>query len=86
MAPKRTSGPLRAHIRTASVQRTAVRPMKDRRRTDSPQVHFSSRLSTCFRIGSKFRCIRSTPTEMQSTSENDFECFASTGVNTPGTM
>src|SRR5260370_18728741 len=42
--------------------------------------------STCFRIGSKFRCIRSTPTEMQSTSENDFECFASTGVNTPGTM
>jgi hypothetical protein len=41
--------------------------------------------STCFRIGSKFRCIRSTPTEMQSLSENDFECFASTGVNTPGT-
>ena len=40
----------------------------------------------CFhllRIGSKFRCIRSTPTERQSTSENDFECFASTGVNTP---
>src|SRR6266851_3279004 len=42
--------------------------------------------STCFRIGSKFRCMRSTPTEMQSTSENDFECFASTGVNTPVTM
>src|SRR5258708_32240413 len=42
--------------------------------------------STCFRMGSKFRCIRSTPTEMQSTSENDFECLASTGVNTPGTM
>src|SRR5229473_7398310 len=42
--------------------------------------------STCLRIGSKFRCIRSTPTEMQSMSENDFECFASTGVNTPGTM
>ncbi len=43
----------------------------------------------CFhllRIGSKFRCIRSTPTERQSTSENDFECFASTGVNTPETM
>src|ERR1700719_2840337 len=36
---------------------------------------------TCFRIGSKFRCIRLTPTEMQSMSENDFECFASTGVN-----
>src|SRR5229473_6790460 len=31
--------------------------------------------STCFRMGSKFRCIRSTPTEMQSMSENDFECF-----------
>jgi hypothetical protein len=29
----------------------------------------------CFRIGSKLRCIRSTPTEMQSMSENDFECF-----------
>src|SRR5260370_2811796 len=42
--------------------------------------------STCFSIGSTFRCIRSTPTERQSTSENDFECFASTGVKTPGTM
>src|SRR5229473_7690453 len=42
--------------------------------------------STCFRIGSKFRCMRSTPTEMQSMSENDFECFASTGVNTPVTL
>src|SRR3981081_1905542 len=40
-------------------------------------------VSTCLRIGSKFRCIRSTPTEMQSMSENDFECFASTRVNTP---
>src|SRR5580704_13119783 len=42
--------------------------------------------STYFRIGSKFRFIRSTPTEMQSMSENDFECFASTGVKTPETM
>jgi hypothetical protein len=25
--------------------------------------------STCLRIGSKFRCIRSTPTEIASTSE-----------------
>jgi hypothetical protein len=33
--------------------------------------------STCFRIGSKFLCIRPTPTEMQSMSENDFECLAS---------
>src|SRR5713226_5829748 len=39
--------------------------------------------STCFRIGSKFRCIRSTPTEIQSINENDFECFASTGVKSP---
>jgi hypothetical protein len=45
-----------------------------------------SHASTCFRIGSKSLCIRSTPTEMQSISENDFECFARTGVNTPGTM
>src|SRR5215470_4315686 len=37
--------------------------------------------STCFRIGSKLRCIRSTPTEMQSMSENDFECLANTGVS-----
>src|SRR5208282_5859678 len=37
-------------------------------------------------IGSKFRFIRSTPTEIQSMSENDFECLASTGVNAPGTM
>src|SRR5258708_17760209 len=29
--------------------------------------------STCFRSGSKFRCIRSTPTERQSISEKDFE-------------
>src|SRR6266567_5551483 len=42
--------------------------------------------STCFRMGSKFLCMRSTPTEMQSMRENDFECFASTGVNTPETM
>jgi hypothetical protein len=31
----------------------------------------------------KVPCIRSTPTEMQSMSENDFECFASAGVNAP---
>src|SRR5271157_3770844 len=37
-------------------------------------------------FGSKLRCMRSMPTEMQSMSENDFECFASTGVNAPGTM
>ena len=40
--------------------------------------------STCFRIGSPFLCIRPTPTEMQSMSENDFEFFASTGVTSGG--
>ena len=39
--------------------------------------------STCFCMGSKLRCIRSTPTEMQSINENDFECLASTGVKSP---
>jgi hypothetical protein len=34
--------------------------------------------STCCRIGSKFRCIRSTPTESASSSEKRFECFANT--------
>jgi hypothetical protein len=33
-------------------------------------------------IGSNFS-ISSTPTEMQSMSKSGFECFASTGVNTP---
>jgi hypothetical protein len=42
--------------------------------------------STCSRIGSKFRCMRSTPTEMQSVRENDFECLASTGVKTAVTQ
>ncbi len=39
-----------------------------------------------FRIGSKFRCIRSTPTETQSISGNDFECLAGTRVNAPKAM
>ena len=34
-------------------------------------------------MGSKLRCIRSTPTETQAFNENDFGCFASTGVNAP---
>jgi hypothetical protein len=29
----------------------------------------------------KFRCIRSTPSALQSIRENDFECFANTGVS-----
>src|ERR1019366_3336279 len=38
---------------------------------------------TCSRIGSKLRCTLhgQQPTERQPTSENDFECLASTGVN-----
>jgi len=44
---------------------------------------FTSPSSHRFRIESKLRCLRSTPTEMQSIRENDFECLASTGVNTP---
>jgi hypothetical protein len=32
--------------------------------------------STCLRMGSKFRCIRSTPTDTQSIKEKDFECLA----------
>src|SRR5579872_2763933 len=37
-------------------------------------------------MGSKFRSIQSTPTEIASTSGKDFECLASTGVNTPEIM
>ena len=40
--------------------------------------------STCFRIGSKFRCMRSTPTEMQSMRENDFEWFGQHRSEVPG--
>ena len=36
-------------------------------------------------MDSKLRCMRSTPTEMQSINENDFECFAKTGVKSPAT-
>jgi hypothetical protein len=42
----------------------------------------------CFYLlphGSKLHCIQSTPSAMQSISENDFECFASTAVNTIAT-
>src|SRR2546430_495920 len=42
--------------------------------------------STCFRIGSKFCCIPSTPTEMQAMSEKDFECLARTGVKSRRTV
>src|SRR6266852_4937808 len=43
-------------------------------------------VSTCFRIGSKFRCMRSTPTERMSTRLRCLVCLASTGVKAPGTM
>jgi hypothetical protein len=60
----------------------------DERRVDN---HLGRHVSeyTCLprlRIGSKFLCIRSTPTEIQSISENDFECFARIGANAPVTM
>ena len=42
--------------------------------------------STCLRMGRKLSCIRSTPTEIQATNENDFECLSSTGANTSETM
>lgn len=53
-----------------------------RRLCSSADSCSARQLSTCRRIGSKFRCMRSTPTDMQSMSEKDFECFARTGVNT----
>jgi hypothetical protein len=31
-------------------------------------------------LAHRLRCIRSTPTEMQSIGENDFKCFEKTGV------
>ena len=37
----------------------------------------------CRRIGSKFRCIRSTPTEIASMRLNFFVCFARTGLKSP---
>jgi hypothetical protein len=40
--------------------------------TSLPGFNLSDRL--------EFLCIRSTPSEMQSMSENDFECLKSTGV------
>jgi hypothetical protein len=46
--------------------------------TSLPRLHL--------RIASKLRCIRSKPTEMQSMSEDDFECLASTSVNAPERM
>jgi len=42
--------------------------------------------SVCRRMGSKLRCMRSTPIATLSCREEFFECFASTGVNALGTM
>ena len=44
---------------------------------------WARQLSTCCRIGSKFRCTRSTPVESVSSSEKYFECFAKTGLKSP---
>jgi hypothetical protein len=43
-----------------------------------------SSVVTQYSMGSEFRCLRSTATEMQSTSENDFKCFASNGRESTG--
>jgi hypothetical protein len=37
-------------------------------------------------MGAKYCGIRYTPTEIASTSEKDFDCFASTGANTLETI
>jgi hypothetical protein len=50
---------------------------------DVRQFPFSARLPPAFALAQKFRCIRSTPTELESMSENDFECLASTGLKSP---
>src|SRR5271169_61146 len=42
--------------------------------------------STCFRIGSKLRCILPSQMSMASARTKCFECLASTGVYAPGTM
>ncbi len=52
----------------------------------SAESSLARQLSTCRRNGSKFRWIRSTPVDSASSSEKRFECFARTGLNTPGTM
>jgi hypothetical protein len=46
----------------------------------------SARLPPVFASARSFAPFGRRQSEMQSTSENDFGCFASTGVNTLGTM
>lgn len=53
---------------------------------ESGKVSRYGHTSTCCRIGAKLRCIRSTPTEIESSNANDFECYARTGVNALETM
>jgi hypothetical protein len=47
----------------------------------TPSIHFPCHGFTSFRIGSKFPL--HSVTAKASTSENDFECLASTGVKAP---
>ena len=51
--------------------------------TASPPSTEFHQTPTCFHMGSKFHCIRSTPSEIASSNENAFECFAKTGDYTP---
>ncbi len=64
---------MKSNFRSASKSRAADRNIK-------------CSIKPCFRIGSKFRCLPSTPTEMQSMSEKDFECLARTGVKSRRTV
>ena len=52
----------------------------------SSESWLARQASTCRRIGSKLRCMRSTPTERMSTRLRCLVCLASTGVNAPGSM
>jgi len=61
---------IRAHVHGASA----------RSRLKSAAVSFTTAVVA---HRQRFLCIRSTPTEMQSMRENDFECSASTGAKTP---
>ena len=48
-----------------------------------PSTHFFAMFLPAFALAQSFAACESTPTEMHSIRETDFDCFASTGVNTP---
>jgi len=74
---------------TSGQQACSVQPFgswETRRRGDVPQFTSLPGFPPAFTSAQSFSASDLTLTEMESTSENDFECFASTGVNAPGTM